>query len=44
MLSGENHHDSVLSVEDEQRYLAAASAQSYLLRDLGTVLLDCALL
>lgn len=27
----------VLSVEEEQRYLAAASAQSYLLRDVTTV-------
>ncbi len=33
----------VLSVEEEQRYLAAASAQSFLLRDVTTILLDCSL-
>lgn len=43
MLSGENHRERVLSVKEEQRYLAAASAQTYLLRDVATVLLDCAL-
>ncbi|MEO8661315.1 MAG: tyrosine-type recombinase/integrase, partial [Bryobacteraceae bacterium] len=43
MLTGENHREHVLSFKEEQRYLAAASAQSYLLRDVATVLLDCAL-
>jgi len=43
MLVGENHRERVLSFEEEQRYLAAASAQSYLLRDVLTVLIDCAL-
>lgn len=43
MLSGENHRERVLSPDEENRYLAAASAQSYLLRDVTTVLLDCAL-
>lgn len=43
MLGGENHRERVLSFEEEQRYLAAASAQGYLLRDVAAVLLDCAL-
>ena len=43
MLSGENHRERVLSVKEEQRYLSSASAQTYLLRDVATVLLDCAL-
>ncbi len=43
MLGGVNHRERVLSFEEEQRYLAATSAQSYLLRDVATVLLDCAL-
>src|SRR5450432_2374339 len=43
MLSGENHRELVLSADEEQRYLAAASAQSYLLRAVTTILLDCAL-
>jgi integrase len=43
MLSGENHRERVLSPDEENRYLAAASAQSFLLRDVTTVLLDCAL-
>jgi integrase len=43
MLSGENHRERVLSPDEEQRYLAAASAQSFLLRDVTTILLDCAL-
>lgn len=43
MLSGENHRERVLSADEENRYLAAASAQSYLLRDVTTILLDCAL-
>jgi site-specific recombinase XerC len=43
MLSGENHWERVLSADEEQRYLTAASAQSYLLRDVATILLDCAL-
>ena len=43
MLSGENHRERVLSLDEDQRYLAAASAQSYLLRDVVTILIDCAL-
>jgi integrase len=43
MLSGENHREGVLSPDEENRYLAAAGAQSYLLRDVTTILLDCAL-
>ena len=42
MLTGENHRERVLSFDEEQGYLAATSAQSYLLRDAATVLLDCA--
>ncbi len=33
MLGGENDRESVLSADEENRYLAAASAQSYLLGD-----------
>ncbi len=43
MLSGENHRERVLSPDEENRYLAAASAQSFLLRGVTTILLDCAL-
>jgi integrase len=43
MLSGENHRERVLSPDEENRYLAAASVQSFLLRDVTTILLDCAL-
>ena len=43
MLNGEKHRERVLSFDEDQRYLAAASAQSYLLRDVTTVLPDCAL-
>jgi len=43
MLSGENHRERVLSADEEQRYFDAASSQSYLLRDVTTILLDCAL-
>jgi len=43
MLSGENHRESVLSADEEQGYLAAASSQSFLLRGVTTILLDCSL-
>ena len=43
MLSGENHRERVLSADEEQRYLAATSVPGYLLHDVATVLLDCAL-
>jgi integrase len=43
MLGGENHRERVLSPDEENRYLAAASAQSFLLRDVSTILLACAL-
>ncbi len=43
MLSGENHRERVLGPDEENRYLAAASAQSCLLRDLTTIVLDCGL-
>ncbi len=43
MLSCENHRERVLSPDEENRYLAAAPAQSFLLRDVTTILLDCAL-
>jgi hypothetical protein len=38
MPSGENHRERVLSADEERRYLSAASAQSYLLRDVTTIL------
>ena len=43
MPSGENHRERALNADAETRYLAAASAQSYLLRDVTTLRLDCVL-
>ena len=40
LVPGENHRDRVVSREDETRYLMAAPV---LLRDVATILIDCAL-